>query len=170
MTKRFSSLFRTVKMVGLIGSLVSLIGCRDPDDLVASISATVIVVGIQSDELVQLDLEGLRLRAQTEAGDNLVSFGVSLPVGTFQGQVTIFEVEADDDGPVLRPRDCGPFTVTVAGSGDPVAIAIVAADLPDCEGEDVDDTVETVETVPVDDPVDDASEGEGEGEGEDPEP
>jgi hypothetical protein len=154
-------------------AVTGLIGCRDIDDLEAAITANIFVVGVEQDLLVQVDINGQRLRANPEAGDNLVAFALSLPIGTHTGQVTIFEVEDEDEGQVLKPRECGPLSVTVGtDDDDPVAVAIVVDDLPDCEGEDVDDTVDSVVDPVVDPGVDpdDAGGDAGEGEGEDPEP
>jgi len=143
---------------------VASVGCRDIDDLKGSITANIFVVGVEEDLLVQVDINGQRLRANPEAGDNLVAFALSLPTGTHEGQVTVFEVEDEDEGQVLKPRECGPFSVTVGAGDDPVAVAIVVDDLPECEEEE---TLEGQRALAPDE-VDsvDPAEGEGEGEGE----
>ena len=152
-SRRLRSAVTLVTMAIAFGVL----GCRDIDDLEGSITANIFVVGVEEDLLVQVDINGQRLRATPEAGDNLVAFALSLPTGTLAGQVTVFEVEDEDGGQVLKPRECGPFSVTVGPEDDdPVAVAIVVDDLPECEGEDVEDAPNTLP------PVDDAGEGEGE--------
>jgi hypothetical protein len=153
-------------------AIAGVLGCRDIDDLEGSITANIFVVGVEENLLVQVDVDGQRLRANPEAGDNLVAFALSLPTGAHAGQVTVFEVEDEDEGQVLKPRQCGPFSVTVGTDDDnPVAVAVVVDDLPECEGEDiVDDPIDVVEGESPgegegEDTAEDPGEGEGEGEG-----
>jgi hypothetical protein len=133
-------------------------GCRGTDELVQSIAAHIFVVGVEGDAMVQLDIEGQRVRGVPDGDDNLVAFSLALDEGQHAGTVTVFEVERrrddrsddddddDDDDEVnsyaadeLRAEHCGPFVIDVVAGAEPSALAIVVDDLPRCGEEPADD-------------------------------
>ncbi len=157
-TPSTSALTLAAALVATLG--VGAAGCRDPAELSGAVTANVFVVGVDDGEVVEIEVEGLRLQAQPNPGDNLVGFALSLAVGEYDGLVTVFE-STDDDGVLLRPRDCGAFTITVDDGDDagaPAALAIVADDLAECDEVDEDGAEGVDGANTKDDVVDDSGE------------
>ena len=136
--------------------------CRGPEELVASVSARVFVVGVAAENVVQLVVDGNDVRGAPAAGSNVVSFSLALAAGRHDGQVTVLRLEDDDGERVARAERCGSFTIVVDDDGVPTELAIVVDVLEDCD----EDAEPTDDGAPPD-----AGEGEddvgGEGEGED---
>jgi hypothetical protein len=123
-----------LKILTLACSVASLSACRDPAELSGAVTAVLVVVGVDDDNVVEVDIDDASRRASPKSGDNLVSFNLPLAPGTHVGTVVVFEVE--DEGE--EPRDCGRVTIVVPAvrPDGPVLAAIVADELGECPGED----------------------------------
>jgi len=150
-------LLRRVLLVAM--TLVGLVSCRDPAELQNAVTAILVVVDVDEDDIVEVTIGGLTRQAAPKASDNLVSFNLALPTGTHAGALTILEQE--DEGP--EPKRCGPITINIpeASPDGPVLVAVGVDDLGECP-EDEDDTQE----LEVDDGGGEGEPAEGEGEGE----
>lgn len=144
-------------LTGLALLLVASLGaCRDPAELSGAVTAVLIVVDVDEDNIVEVDIGDAVRRAPPRAGDNLVSFNLTLAPGTHTGSVVVFEVEEEDEGVVERASDCGTVTIFVPEvlQDGPVLSAVVADELGECpDDEDDDDTLEGAGSA-VEDPVD----------------
>ncbi|MDP2342374.1 MAG: hypothetical protein Q8O67_15570 [Deltaproteobacteria bacterium] len=126
------------------GAVVVAASCRGSEELFEQVTVTVVVVGVERDELAEIIVDDQTRRASPD-GD-VVTFALALAAGEYEGSVTIFKVEDDDDGePRLDAERCGLFSLTVGD--EPTATGISADDLESCD-------------------EDEGEEGEGEGEGE----
>jgi hypothetical protein len=143
-------------------SVASLSACRDPAELSGAVTAVLVVVGVDDDNVVEVDINGASRRAAPKAGDNLVSFSLPLPAGTHSGTVVVFEIEDEDEGEVERPRDCGIVTIVVPEvlQDGPVFSAVVADDLGECP-EAEEDLVDDIAEEPSDDGSDDGGSDDG---------
>jgi hypothetical protein len=132
----------------LSAMLIAALGaCRDPAELSGAVSAVLVVVDVDADQVVDVDIADLALRARPKSGDNLVSFNLALPAGTHIGSVVVSDVDDEEE----RARDCGTVTIVVpeARPDGPVLSAVVADELGECP-ELEDDRDETDETDEVD--------------------
>jgi hypothetical protein len=144
---------------GLVSAmLVAALGaCRDPAELSGAVTAVLVVVDVDADHVVDVEIDGLALRARPKSGDNLVSFNLALPTGTHTGTIVVSEVDDDEE----RPRDCGTVTVVVPADrpDGPVFSAVVADDLGECaeqdDGDDSDDRDDGADIDRRDDASDD---------------
>jgi hypothetical protein len=138
-------------------------------DLVERVSARVFVVGVDSNEIAQLQINNQSVALPGDIDSNLISFSLDLPPGTHDGDITIFRVRDDDS---LRPDRCGGFELVVNEGGEPAALALVVDDLEDCDEDNDDDEAGEGEDDDggMGEGEDDGNgmiDGEGEGEGED---
>lgn len=131
---------RFLNGLALACSVASLSACRDPVELSGAVTAVLVVVGVDDDNVVEVDIDDVSRRASPKAGDNLVSFNLPLAPGTHVGTVVVLEVE--DEGE--EPRDCGSVTIVVPAvrPEGPVLAAVVADELGECSTEDDDEAVE----------------------------
>ena len=143
--------------------------CRSAEELRAQVTLTLVVVGVEDDELVEIVVADETRRARP--ADDLVTFVLALEPGDHDGAITVFGVEDEDDGVRLEPRRCGTFAVTV--DDEPTATGIVADQLARCDGEEGEGEGEEGEGEGEEGEGEEGEgegeEGEGEGEGEGPE-
>ena len=140
----------------LLGGAVALAlsSCRSPEDLLKTVNAVILVVGVDDNDFAVIDVAG-ETRQSEPTADDVVEFKLSLPEGEHEGSVTVVEVKGGDDEEEEEEEDdsrrCGLFTIIVK-DGEIAAAGIVAEDLPRCDGDEGEG--------------EDEPDGEGEGEGE----
>lgn len=150
---------------------LALSSCRSPEDLLKTVNAVILVVGVDDNDFAVIDVAGESRQSEPTA-DDVVEFKLALPEGRHEGSVTVVEVKGGDDDEEEEEEDdsrrCGLFTIVVK-DGEIAAAGIVAEDLPRCD--DDDDDGEEGEGEDIEGEGEDEPEGEGEdepdGEGED---
>ncbi len=134
----------------------SLGACRSPDELAKDISAVVIVIDIDDNQLVELSIDGQTLSQSPKSTDNVVAFSLRLDPGTYQGNVVVFEVKDEDDGERLEPKACGGFALVIPEDADDVVtLAIDHDEFEDCPEDDDDDRARAADDGADDDGADD---------------
>ena len=191
---------KQVKNVRLLAAVVvaaifGAFGCLTDDDLLKRVTAKVLVIGVDDDEVVALDIGDLPPLRSQAPNDGVVEMALILPPGTYTGSIATVRITNDDgdgddpdnDGDDVPVR-CGTFDLTVV-EGDVAVKGIIVDDLPRCgpddddgDGDGDDDGNGDDDGGECDDDVGDGEEGEGdadhghdggdddlgEGEGDDP--
>jgi hypothetical protein len=150
-------------MLALAALLASGGACRDPEELLETVNAVVLVVGADDRDIVTIAVGGETRRASPDE-DGVIEFKLALPEGSYTGTVRVERNDNDDDDDAR----CGAFSLTVV-EGAVDSAGVIADDLEKCEDDDDDDVIDDDDIIDDDIIDDDVGEGEGdtgEGEGE----